>query len=195
VLVSIVGASGAPLHAVLSSTTTAYAVPATPRLRQVFASYGALGVEHILTGYDHVLFVVALTLLVGTLRGLLIAVTGFTLGHSLTLSLATFDVIHIPSPPIEAMIAGSIVVLAAEVAAPGRRDTLVVRAPWLVTTIFGLFHGLGFAGARGRPAERCDGACARGVQHRRRGGPARHRVRVRAPRRPSPPGPRNRVFA
>jgi len=147
VLVSIVGASGAPLHAVLSSTTTAYAVPATPRLRQVFASYGALGVEHILTGYDHVLFVVALTLLVGTLRGLLIAVTGFTLGHSLTLSLATFDVIHVPSPPIEAMIAGSIVVLAAEVAAPGRRDTLVVRAPWVVTTIFGLFHGLGFAGA------------------------------------------------
>jgi hypothetical protein len=111
VLVSIVGASGAPLHAVLSSTTTAYAVPATPRLRQVFASYGALGVEHILTGYD------------------------------------TFDVIHVPSPPIEAMIAGSIVVLAAEVAAPGRRDTLVVRAPWVVTTIFGLFHGLGFAGA------------------------------------------------
>jgi hydrogenase/urease accessory protein HupE len=147
VLVTVIGLHGPPLHVVLSSVATTYTVPATPHLRQVFSSYGQLGVEHILTGYDHVLFVVALTLLVVTLRRLLIAVTGFTLGHSLTLSLATLDVIHVPAPPIEAMIAGSIVVLAAEVAARGRRDTLIVRAPWLVTTIFGLFHGLGFAGA------------------------------------------------
>ena len=147
VLVSVIGLRGAPLHAVLSSTSTVYAVPATPSLRHVFLSYGQLGIEHILTGYDHVLFVVVLTLLVGTLSRLLIAVTGFTLGHSLTLSLATLDVLDVPALPIEAMIAGSIVVLATEVAAGGRRDTLVVRAPWLVTTIFGLFHGLGFAGA------------------------------------------------
>jgi len=152
VLVSVIGLHAPPLNVVLSSVATAYVVPATPHLRQVFVSYGQLGIEHILTGYDHVLFVVALTLLVGTLlvgtlRRLLIAVTGFTLGHSLTLSLATLDLIHLPAPPIEAMIAGSIVVLAAEVAVRGRRDTLIVRAPWLVTTIFGLFHGLGFAGA------------------------------------------------
>jgi hydrogenase/urease accessory protein HupE len=147
VLVSVIGVRGEPLHAVLSSTAPAYQVPATPSLHQVFLSYGQLGVEHILTGYDHLLFVVALTLLVGTLRRLLIAITGFTLGHSLTLSLATLNVLDVPAPPIEAMIAGSIVVLAHEIAARGRRDTLVVRAPWLVTTIFGLFHGLGFAGA------------------------------------------------
>jgi hydrogenase/urease accessory protein HupE len=147
VLVSVTGASGPPLHAVLNAATTAWMVPATPQLGEVLASYGALGVEHMLTGYDHVLFVVALTLLVGTLRRLVIAVTGFTLGHSLTLSLATLDLLRVPTAPIEAMIAASIVLLAAEVAARGRRATLVARVPFIVTSIFGLLHGVGFAGA------------------------------------------------
>jgi hydrogenase/urease accessory protein HupE len=147
VLLSIVSSRGARLTAVLTASVPAYTVPSVPGLGRVLTDYGALGVRHILTGYDHVLFVIALTLLVGRLRDLAIAVTGFTLGHSLTLSLATLNLVQIAPAPVEALIAASIVVLAAEVAARGYRTTLVTRAPWLVTAIFGLFHGLGFAGA------------------------------------------------
>jgi hydrogenase/urease accessory protein HupE len=147
VLVRIVPISGPPLHSVLSASATTWTLPVKARLADVLASFGKLGVRHILSGYDHVLFVLALTLFVRSLRELVIAITGFTLGHSLTLTLATLNLLRVPPAPVEVLIACSIVLVAAEVVRRSDRPTLSARAPWLVTAIFGLFHGLGFAGA------------------------------------------------
>lgn len=114
----------------------------------VFASYLSLGVAHILEGVDHLLFVLALLLLVRDPRRLLLAVTAFTLAHSITLVAATLGWFALPSAPVEVVIALSIVFLACELAKPpGRRDPVAERFPALVAFGFGLVHGLGFAGA------------------------------------------------
>jgi hydrogenase/urease accessory protein HupE len=106
------------------------------------------GIEHILGGYDHLLFVLALILIVRSTRALVWTVTAFTLAHSITLALATLDVVHIPGPPIEAAIAFSIVLLAAEIVRLRRGEpSLTARWPWIVAFCFGLLHGFGFAGA------------------------------------------------
>lgn len=110
----------------------------------VAKDYVALGVEHILSGFDHLLFVCALTLLVGS-RRLLGTVTAFTLAHSLSLALTVLGWVSLPSPPVEATIALSIVLICAEGARP--LDSLTARAPWAVACVFGLLHGLGFASA------------------------------------------------
>jgi hydrogenase/urease accessory protein HupE len=107
--------------------------------------YFVIGVEHILAGFDHLLFVVGLTLLVGFTRRLVATVTGFTLAHSLTLALSVLDLVRVPVAAVEALIALSIVLTAAEVL--DRRPTVVRRFPWLVAFAFGLLHGLGFASA------------------------------------------------
>ena len=124
----------------------------------VFAAYVRLGVEHILLGPDHLLFVAGLVLLVGSWGALVRTVTAFTVAHSLTLALAVLGLVDVPRPPVEAMIALSIVLLAAELARPdGAPPTLARRFPWLVAFTFGLLHGLGFAGALaqvGLPADR-----------------------------------------
>ena len=114
----------------------------------VAGAYTALGVEHILLGIDHLLFVLALLMICGTTRQLVLTVTAFTAAHSVTLALATLGVIHVPQRPVEAVIALSIVFVAAEIvhARRGVRG-LTARAPWLVALLFGLLHGLGFAGA------------------------------------------------
>jgi len=119
----------------------------------VFPRYVRLGVEHLAVGLDHLLFLLALVLVVfdprvereRPLRSLLLTVTGFTAGHAVTLSLAVLGGLTLPSAPVEACIALSIVFLAAELV----RDpaSLVFRRPWLVAAGFGLLHGLGFAGA------------------------------------------------
>ncbi len=111
-------------------------------------SYLVLGVEHILGGLDHLLFVLALLLLVRGARRIVMTVTAFTLAHSLTLVAATLGWVHVPGAPVEAIIALSIVFVAAEVVhglqgKPG----LTARSPWVVAFSFGLLHGLGFAGA------------------------------------------------
>jgi hydrogenase/urease accessory protein HupE len=112
--------------------------------RSVFERFTALGLEHILGGLDHLLFLFALVLLVRDRWPLVKSVTGFTLGHSVTLGLATLGAVSLPAPPVEAAIAASIVVLAAELL----RDGGAMRKhPALVSTAFGLVHGLGFAGA------------------------------------------------
>jgi len=114
----------------------------------VVRSYTELGVEHILTGFDHLLFVLALVLLVGRGKMLLWTVTAFTLGHSVTLALAVLEWILLPQAPIEIAIAFSIYVLAIEIVRKQQgKATLVNRAPWVVAGLFGLLHGLGFAGA------------------------------------------------
>ncbi len=119
-----------------------------PTILGVFTSYFALGFEHILEGWDHLLFVFALLLLIHDKWRLVGAVTAFTVAHSVTLALAALGHISIPGPPVEAVIALSIVFLAIEVLKDDEGHMrLSVRFPWVVAFAFGLLHGLGFAGA------------------------------------------------
>ena len=119
--------------------------------RGSFAVAGAYllhGIEHILLGYDHLLFVLALILIVPNVRMLVATVTAFTVAHSITLALATLGVVHVPGPPIEAAIALSILLLACEIARTSAGQTsLTAKWPWLVAFSFGLLHGFGFASA------------------------------------------------
>jgi hydrogenase/urease accessory protein HupE len=112
---------------------------------EVARAYVALGIEHILSGIDHLMFVGALLLLVGFRRKLVWTITAFTLAHSLTLASAALGILTLRSPPVEAAIALSIVLVCAE--ALHDRQTLAKRLPALVAFTFGLVHGLGFAGA------------------------------------------------
>lgn len=114
----------------------------------VVSEYFVLGVGHILLGIDHLLFVLALVLIVRGLGLLVKTITAFTVAHSVTLALATLGVVHVPSAPVEAVIALSIVFVAAEIIRSRRgRSGLTERAPWIVAFTFGLLHGFGFAGA------------------------------------------------
>jgi hydrogenase/urease accessory protein HupE len=112
---------------------------------EVARAYLVLGVEHILTGVDHLLFVIGLLFLVGFNRRLLWTITAFTVAHSLTLASSALGLLVLRPPPVEATIALSIVLVAGE--ALQRRETLARRWPALVAFLFGLVHGLGFAGA------------------------------------------------
>ncbi|HET9473110.1 MAG TPA: HupE/UreJ family protein, partial [Steroidobacteraceae bacterium] len=125
-----------------------FIVQAASGALEVARSYFVLGVEHILGGIDHLLFVLALLLIVRGGRRIFITVTAFTLAHSITLVAATLGWVRVPGPPVEAMIALSIVFVAAE-AVQGLRGKpgLTARAPWVVAFSFGLLHGFGFAGA------------------------------------------------
>jgi hydrogenase/urease accessory protein HupE len=112
---------------------------------EIATAYTLLGVEHIMGGIDHLLFVVGLLFLVGFRRDLLWTITAFTAAHSLTLASAALGLLTLRSAPVEACIALSIVLVAGE--ALHRRQTLARRWPTLVAFLFGLVHGLGFAGA------------------------------------------------
>jgi hydrogenase/urease accessory protein HupE len=114
----------------------------------VAGAYLSHGIEHILFGFDHLLFVLALILIVRSGRVLLWTITAFTLAHSITLSLATLGVVHVPGPPVEATIALSIILLACEIVRLKRGEpSLTQRWPWVVAFTFGLLHGFGFASA------------------------------------------------
>jgi hydrogenase/urease accessory protein HupE len=104
----------------------------------------ALGIRHILTGYDHMLFLLSLLMLGGSLRSLLKIVTAFTVAHSITLSLAVLGLVALPSRWVESAIALSITYVAAENVLQGNAS---IGRRWLVTFGFGLVHGLGFASA------------------------------------------------
>ena len=107
-----------------------------------------MGFNHILDGIDHLLFLLALVFFIPRFRNLLWAVTAFTVAHSITLALATLGVLYVPSAPTEAVISLSIVFLAVEIVRKHLGEhSLTERFPWIVAFIFGLFHGLGFAGA------------------------------------------------
>ena len=112
---------------------------------EIASAYLVLGVEHILTGFDHLLFVLALLFLVGFRRQLLVTITAFTAAHSLTLASSALGWLTLRSAPVEASIALSIMLVAGE--ALGARQTLSRRWPALIAFAFGLVHGLGFAGA------------------------------------------------
>jgi hydrogenase/urease accessory protein HupE len=123
-------------------------VKAATGTAEVAWSYLVLGVEHILGGVDHLLFVLALLLIVRGSRRILLTITAFTVAHSITLVSATMGWMNVPGPPVEAMIALSIVFVAAEIVHGLRgRPGLTARAPWIVAFSFGLLHGFGFAGA------------------------------------------------
>ena len=165
-------ADGRRLQAVLSGDTGTYRVPESHGRLAMLADYAALGVRHILTGLDHLLFVFGLLLLVrgrgtplgsglnglgsglkglgGGLKGLGIGlvgtITAFTLGHSVTLSLAVLGVLAFPTPLVEVGIAGSLLVLASQLARPASASPRR-RTPWVLALGFGLLHGFGFAGA------------------------------------------------
>lgn len=113
-------------------------------------TYLISGAEHILFGFDHLLFVFGLLLLLQGIWPLVKTITAFTIAHSITLGLAVLGVVNVPSAPVEIIIALSIVLLAREIIMGQRGEqSLVHRIPWLIAFIFGLFHGLGFAGALG----------------------------------------------
>lgn len=125
-----------------------FTVRASPGPGEVMLTYTKIGIEHILTGVDHLLFVLALVMIVPGTRRLLATVTAFTLAHSITLALATLGLVHVPSPPVEATIALSIVFVASEILhTRAGRPGLAARKPWVIAFSFGLLHGLGFAGA------------------------------------------------
>ena len=121
-------------------------VPAVPGRLLVARTYLLLGIEHILTGFDHLAFVLGLVLLTPSWRRLWKTVTAFTAAHSLTLALAALGVVRVPPPPVEAAIALSIVLVAREVWLVARGEH-AVRSAWPMAFAFGLLHGLGFAGA------------------------------------------------
>jgi hydrogenase/urease accessory protein HupE len=123
-------------------------IEAAAGVREVAWSYLVLGVEHILGGLDHLLFVLALLLIVRGGKAIILTVTAFTVAHSVTLVAATLGWVQVPGPPVEAMIALSIVFVASEIVHGLQgRPSLTARAPWVVAFSFGLLHGFGFAGA------------------------------------------------
>ncbi len=123
-------------------------VATVPDSWEVARSYFVLGVIHILEGYDHLLFVIALVLLLGRLGTVVKAATAFTLAHTITLGGATLGLFGLPQAPVEALVALSIMFLAVEIVkqAPAEKR-LTERIPWVVAFGFGLIHGFGFAGA------------------------------------------------
>lgn len=123
-------------------------VAAVPDRWQVARTYFTIGVDHILGGFDHLLFVVALVLLLQRARAVVVAATAFTIAHSITLAGTTIGLFGLPQAPVEAVIALSIIFLAVEIVkAKAGQPRLSERLPWLVAFLFGLLHGFGFAGA------------------------------------------------
>jgi hydrogenase/urease accessory protein HupE len=147
-LVRIAFADGSSWIGRLTPQHPSAAIPVRPSAWNVASTYCVLGVEHILLGIDHLLFVLALLLLTRGTWQLVKTVTAFTIAHSITLGLATLGIVDIPSKPVEAVIALSIVFVAAEIlhARQGRAG-VAARMPWIVAFAFGLLHGFGFAGA------------------------------------------------
>lgn len=147
-LVRVVYANGETRTAILDPSQTEFVVPPPENFVGVAQSYFKIGVEHILGGIDHLLFLAGLLVLAGTASRTLFTVTGFTVSHSITLALVALGYLQVSVPAVEAVIALSIVFLATEIAR-GDRTTLAWRRPILIATVFGLAHGAGFAAALG----------------------------------------------
>jgi hydrogenase/urease accessory protein HupE len=148
VLVRITTHDGRAVDFILRPASPSVRLDLSPPRGLATPAYLRLGVEHILTGVDHLLFVLGLLLLVGPNWRLVKAVTAFTVAHSITLALASLGYIRFPSATIEALVALSILFVAVElVPRPSREPTLARRHPWLIAFVFGLLHGMAFAGA------------------------------------------------
>lgn len=146
VLVRIQRLDGSSETSRLNAASVSFVVKGTVGFWDVLKTYLIFGIEHILTGMDHLLFVACLIFIAGTWRRILMTITGFTAAHSITLSLSALNLVRLPVPPIEAVIALSIVFLAREIVLD-RRDTLTWRYPVAISATFGLLHGFGFASA------------------------------------------------
>lgn len=153
VLIQVTLRDGRRIRAVASARAPRFTVPARERPIRVIADYALLGMAHLATGPEHLLFVTGLLLLVSGGRRILLAVTAFTAGHSATLALAVLGIAALPTALVEIGIAASLVALGVELAtrSPDRHGH-----PWLLALLFGLLHGFGFAGAlreTGLPAD------------------------------------------
>ena len=148
VLVRIEPLNGSSQVTRLTPSSPSMTVAATPTSFEVAKTYTILGIQHILEGIDHLLFVLCLMIVAGINRKLLITITGFTIAHSITLALSTLGIVNIPIPPVEAVIALSIVFLASEILR-GNKQGLTYRFPIAVSMSFGLLHGFGFAAVLG----------------------------------------------
>lgn len=147
-LVHVVFANGNSWTARLTPSEPSAVIPASQSAWAVFLTYVRHGIEHIAFGFDHLLFVCGLMLIVRDWRKLVKAITAFTAAHSITLTCATLGWVTLPSRPVEVMIAISIVMVAAEVVRMERGQiSLAIAKPWIVAFAFGLLHGFGFAGA------------------------------------------------
>lgn len=148
VLVEVIPLEGESVLGVLRANARQFVVPESESSRLATTSFVWLGIQHILTGWDHLLFVLGLVLLTGFRRRLIATVTAFTVAHSVTLALAVLDIVRLPVAVIEALIALSVVLLAADLSRSDR-ETLPFgrRYPWALAFAFGLLHGLGFAEA------------------------------------------------
>lgn len=136
--------SGETQSALLGPAERVWTVPAAESAAGVARSYTWLGIRHIWEGFDHLLFLACLLWIAGTWSRMLVTVLGFTLAHSVSLCLSALGWIWVPTPPLEAAIALSIVFLASELLRD-RRTSLTWRHPVAVSSVFGLLHGLGFA--------------------------------------------------
>ena len=121
-------------------------IPAAETASRIAWDYTVLGVQHILAGFDHLLFLLCLLLVAGSWQRVLVTITGFTVAHSLTLVLSALEWVRLPLPPVEAVIALSIIFLATEIV-KDNKHTLTWRYPVAVSSSFGLLHGFGFAAA------------------------------------------------
>jgi hydrogenase/urease accessory protein HupE len=146
-LLSIQRLDGEKTQTVLSPRNQSLAIPTQPSGWEVVRGYVARGFGHILTGPDHLLFVLGLLLLVSAPRLLVQTIAAFTLGHSLALAASALQAANVPARPVEVLIALSVLALAVELARKADRPTLLRRFPWAMAIAFGLLHGLGFAGA------------------------------------------------
>ena len=148
VLVYVEFRNGEKYSLLLQPTKTTATIPHGSSFASTIGTYFKLGVEHILLGIDHLLFVLALLLITRGKRKLITTVTAFTIAHSITLSLSALGFVGLPGPPVEAVIALSILFLAVELVHHYKGKNVMSAAyPWIVAFVFGLLHGFGFAGA------------------------------------------------
>jgi hydrogenase/urease accessory protein HupE len=148
VLVYVEFSNGEKYSLLLQPAKNSVTIPFGSSYAGTISTYFKLGVEHILFGFDHLLFVLALLLLTGGTRKLIATITAFTVAHSMTLSLSVLGFVGLPGPPVEAVIALSIVFLAVELVDHYRGEQVISAIyPWIVAFVFGLLHGFGFAGA------------------------------------------------
>jgi len=136
-----------PLQLFSGPEKTLLELPLASSASAVAGQYTVAGIEHILIGTDHLLFVLCLMMIAGTFKRLVLTVTGFTLAHSITLSLATLDIFRLPTELVELLIALSILLLAVEIIKHRSegRQSFTWRYPVSVSAVFGLLHGFGFA--------------------------------------------------
>lgn len=144
ILMKVVLLSGETHTVVRKPDNTRWSIPLAETKLQVAKDYTLLGIFHIWEGKDHLLFVLCLIWIAGDMRRILMTITGFTVAHSVTLVLAALEIVRLPIPPVEIVIALSVVFLAMEIA-KGKQDNLTWNYPIAVSSSFGLLHGLGFA--------------------------------------------------